>query len=66
MSEGATTHVSDLGNCIIIVRGVPCLKCEQCGEIVYTGTVERRLEKIIGDMRKSLTEIAVINYSSVA
>jgi len=39
MDENITTHVTDLGSCIIIVKNVPCLKCEQCGEVSYTGTV---------------------------
>ncbi len=28
--KGLTTSVSDLGNCLIIVRNVPCYKCVEC------------------------------------
>ena len=63
MAEGVTTHVADLGACIIIVRNVPCMKCSQCGETSYSGTVVRQLEKIVDVLQRTLTEIAVVNYS---
>jgi len=66
MTEGFTTHVSDLGSCIIIVKNVPCLKCEQCGEVSYTGTVVKQLEKTIDTLQSTLAEIAVVNYSDDA
>ncbi|MCL1859269.1 MAG: type II toxin-antitoxin system MqsA family antitoxin [Oscillospiraceae bacterium] len=53
----------DLGNCIVIVKNVPSQVCVQCGETSYTNDVARRLEKIVNDMRKAITEIAVVNYS---
>jgi len=64
MAEGVTTHVADLGSCVIIIRNVPCLKCTQCGETSYIGTVVKQIEGIIDLMQTSLTEIAVVNYSS--
>lgn len=62
MAASVTTHVVDLGKCIIIVKNVPCMKCSQCGEVVYTGTVVKHLEKITNALEASLTEIAVVNY----
>ena len=46
-SPGTTTDVTDLGHSLIIVRNVPCYKCRECNEIIYTGEVVKRLEKII-------------------
>ena len=37
--KGYTTSVTDLGNCLLIVRNVPCYKCTECNEIIYTGDV---------------------------
>lgn len=45
MLDSTTTYVEDLGNCIIIIRNVPCSKCSQCGEVSYNGTVLKQLEK---------------------
>lgn len=61
-----TTFTVDLGHCIIIVKNVPSEVCSQCGEISYSHDVAMQLEKIVDTMKKSVTEIAVINYNTVA
>ena len=59
-----TTFFADLGDCIVIVKNVPSQVCTQCGEVSYSDEVARKLEKIINSLRRSLTEIAVINYDT--
>lgn len=63
MEQSTTTHVTDFGNCIIVIRNVPCLKCTQCGEISYTGAIVQKIETIIDKVRDSMTEVVIINYS---
>ena len=58
-----TIDVTDLGSCIVIIRGVPCHKCAQCGEITFDLAVGERLEQIVDTLKDSLTEIAVVQYS---
>lgn len=62
MVPGETTHVVDMGKCCVVIRRVPCLKCEQCGEVFYTGEVMATLDRLVQTMKDALTEIAVINY----
>ena len=64
MSESTTTHFEQLENCSVIIKNVPCMKCGQCGEAVYTAAVAQRLEQIIEKLEIQLTEIAVVNYSA--
>lgn len=64
--KGYTTSVTDLGNCLIIVRNVPCFKCTECSEIIYTGDVVQRLERIVEAAKNMMQEISVIDYSKVA
>ena len=64
--KGFTTSVTDLGNCLLIVRNVPCYKCEECSEIIYTGDVVKRLEQIIEQAKQFTQEISIVNYSSAA
>lgn len=66
MEKGTTTSVTDLGNCLVIVRNVPCYKCTECDEIFYTGDVVERLEKLVDDAKKLLQEISVFEYSRIA
>ncbi len=45
--KGLTTAVTDLGDCLVIIRNVPCYKCTECNEISYTADVVERLEEIV-------------------
>ena len=56
----------DLGNIIVIVKNVPCHKYIQCGEESFSRTVVAQLERIIDQLRNTLTEIAVVNYDNRA
>lgn len=60
--EKQTNYIVDLGECIIIVRHVPSFVCPQCGEVMYTASVAKRLEQIVNDARSSLMEIVVMSY----
>ena len=66
IKRGFTISVTDLGNCLLIVRNVPCYKCEECNEIIYTGDVVKRLEQIIEQAKQFTQEISIVNYSSAA
>ena len=66
MQDGYTTYVADLGRCVVVVRRVPCVKCEECGEVVYTGTVMATLERLIETLKDVFTEVAIINYPEAA
>lgn len=64
--KGYTTSVTDLGNCLVIIRNVPCFKCSECSEVFYTGDVVQRLEKIIEAAKKMMQEVAILDYSKAA
>ena len=64
MQSEFTTHFMQIGDSIIIVKNVPCSKCSQCGEVAYSGIVAQRLEQIVEELGKTLTEIAVVSYSA--
>ncbi|MBQ9359878.1 MAG: YgiT-type zinc finger protein [Lachnospiraceae bacterium] len=64
--ESTTTSVTDLGDCVVIVRNVPCYKCEECNEIIYTLEVTERLEQMIKQARQIMQGIAVMEYTEAA
>ena len=66
MFESHTTDVTDLGNIVIILRNVPCLKCKECNEEYYTAETIKKLESIVESVKKSLQEIAIIDFKKVA
>jgi YgiT-type zinc finger domain-containing protein len=61
-----TTDVTDLGNSLIIVRNVPCYKCTECNEVIYTADVLKRLEAIVEQVKKLMQEVSIVDYSKVA
>ena len=64
--KSTTTDVTDLGNCLIIIRNVPCYKCTECNEILYTGDVIRKLDVMIAKAKQTLNEISVIDFAKKA
>jgi len=61
---GTTTDVTELESCLVIVRNVPCHKCSECDEIIYTGDVVTRLESITSAAKMAVNEIAIVDYNS--
>ena len=43
--NSTTTHVVNYKNCIIVIKNVPCLECEQCGEKYYTSVLPHIIPK---------------------
>ena len=66
VEKGFTTDVTDLGNCLVIVRNVPCYKCKECNEVTYTLDVVKHLEEIISAAKKMLQEVSIIDYQRIA
>lgn len=64
--KSTTTYVKDLGKCIIIIRNVPCSKCTECNEIIYTGDVLEKIDTIVSRLENQMTEIAVTDFGSAA
>lgn len=64
--QGYTTSVTDLGKCLIIVRNVPCYKCSECNDVIYTADVVQHLEQIIDTAKKLMQQISIIDYADAA
>ena len=65
-TESTTTHVVNYQNCIIIIRNVPCLECDQCGEKYYIDEVAEKLERLVNSAKKLMQEISVVDYQTAA
>ena len=66
LTYSITTHVVNYKNCLIIIKNVPCMECEQCGEKFYTDEVAQQLDKIVSAAKKFSQEISVIDYRQAA
>lgn len=61
-----TTFTVEYKNCIIVIKNVPCLECEVCGEITFTDEVSAKLEIIVNTAKRLMQEISVIDYNKAA
>ena len=64
--DSFTTHVVNYNNNIIVIKNVPCIECDQCGEKFFSDEVAEQLERIVNDAKKLMQEIAVIDYKKAA
>ncbi|MCR5598515.1 MAG: YgiT-type zinc finger protein, partial [Lachnospiraceae bacterium] len=56
----------EYNNCIIVVKNVPCMECQRCGEITFSDEVSAKLEALVDASKKIMQEISVIDYSKAA
>lgn len=66
MKTDTTTYMTTYNNCYIIIKNVPCLKCDQCGEEYINGVTMMKIESIIEKLKSMLTEIAVVDFKNAA
>ena len=60
--KSTTTFTVDWNDCLIIVRNVPCMECERCGEVLYSDKVSEKLETIVEEAKAHLYDFTVIDY----
>ena len=66
MKPGTTIHTVQLKNCVVVIKNVPCLKCEQCGEVVLSADTVARIERILHTVKMAVAEITVANFPDCA
>ena len=66
MEESKTTYFAQLKNCYVIIENVPCMKCGQCGEVVFRNSIAEKIDDILDDLEKIVSKISIIDYSKVA
>lgn len=66
MTENKTTYFAQLKNCYVIIENVPCLKCDQCGDVVFRGSVVEKIDDILDGLEKIVSKISIVDYSKVA
>lgn len=64
--EVRTTFTVEYNGCVIVIRNVPCLECQNCGEIMFTDKVSEELERIVNAAKAVLQDVSVIDYAKVA
>ena len=63
-TTATTEYVEKQGNLIIVIKNVPCMKCEQCGEEFFSTEVIKAIERILDMIQNIASEltVTVIDY----
>lgn len=60
------TEAFELGGGLLVIRNIPCYKCKECDEILYTGDVVEQIETIIEAAKRLTQELTVVDYTQAA
>ena len=66
MKLGTTIHTVQLKNCVVVIKNVPCMMCEQCGEDVLSADTVEKIEHTLQTVEKAVAEITVVNFPDCA
>ena len=64
--RSVTSEAIELGFGLLVIRHIPCYKCEECDEIFYTGDVVQKIEAIVDEAKQLMQEIRVIDFDDAA
>lgn len=66
MHQSKESYFAKINDCYVIIENVPCWKCDQCGEIVYSASVMENIEELLAHLEKIASKIFIIDYSTAA
>jgi YgiT-type zinc finger domain-containing protein len=66
MKTSTTTYFANLKNCIIIIKNVPCYKCDQCGEEYFSSSVAEKLDILVDKAEALASELTIMEYDKTA
>ena len=64
--ESFEPYFAKLETGYLIIENVPCLKCDQCGEILFSMSVLEKIEDLIAACKKIAPKISIIDYNKAA
>lgn len=61
--DSFTATCRQFGDKIIVIKKIPCFKCEDCGEEFFSGTVSDRISQLENLAEKhSISELSVVDF----
>ena len=66
MMPSTTTYFAQINNCYVIIENVPCLKCDQCGEVFLNMSIAEKIDDILDSIEKISSKIFILDYEKAA
>ena len=64
--KSVTSEAIELGFGLLVIRNIPCYKCEECDEIFYTGDVVQKIVSIVAEAKQLMQEVRLIYFDDAA
>ena len=64
--KSMTSEAIELGFGLLVIRNIPCYKCEECDEIFFTGDVVQKIEEIVDEAKQLMQETRVVYFDDAA
>lgn len=64
LKKGTTTVTLERGNTVVVIKSVPAMVCDDCGEYMLSEKVTNSIMKILDDAVKNGASIEMINYAA--
>lgn len=66
MHKSKGTYFANLAHGYVIIENVPCWKCDQCGEVVFSASVLEKIDVLIERLQKVSSKIFLLDYDTAA
>jgi len=66
MQPSTDSYFAKINGGYVIIENVPCFKCEQCGEVVYSASVMERIDEMLEQFEKIASKIFIVDYADAA
>ena len=64
--KSTTSEAIEMEFGLLVIRNIPCYKCEECDEVFYTGDVVQKIEAITERVKQLMQEITIVDYTKAA
>ena len=64
MTESITTYIAKSKSGYVIIENVPCMKCIQCGDEVFSASVVEKIEALINEIEKMNSKIMIVDFAA--
>ena len=66
MEESTNAYFAHLKNGYVIIENVPCLKCAQCGEVLYASDTLEKIDVLLEGAEMIASRILIVDYQNAA
>ena len=66
MIDAKSTYFAQTKHGYVIIENVPCKKCVQCGEVVFSSSVLERIDEIVEKAGIIAGKVSIMDYSQAA